>query len=539
MDTTFLDLFDIQGNIMRNYAEYGFIKARYLFFKVISGSHGRTFLKGIQGYITSAAPWTGGNISDQGVPWPEATTNVSFTYNGLKTLGISVQTLQSFPDEFIVGMRGRRTILGDNGPSDPENWDPVFHKEIHIFVSIEGQTEEAVDKRYNEIVSILSKNQLDGVELLDGHRAEKGEPDKQYQAASVIYQDGLPTAKEHFGYTDGISNPFFKGMTPDMGELAGGGKKNNKGKLGYGNPELDSTWLPLETGEFILGHKDEAQEYPIAPMPPLVAKNGSFLVYRKLHENVGKFNAYLDKASQNFPGGKEMLAAKFVGRWRNGAPLATFPTEEKANEISLQRHLAVAAITTATTAEAKLKAQEEFRTINKKFQAFDYNDDISGGRCPVGSHTRRANPRGALEFGHEKAFDTPSAVDNRRRIIRRGLPYGSTNGDTTSNDGNHGTIIMSIHANIKRQFEFVVQQWLNYGNDFKLANDKDPLCGNHNELEGKGDGRMVIQATSVTDSPPHFLSEMPRFIETRGGEYFFLPSLTALRMISEKIVDPT
>jgi len=539
MDTTLLDLYDIQGNIMKNYAEFGFIKARYLFFKVNNGEQGRTFLKGVRGYITSAAPWTAGAGNVNGVPWPECTTNISFTYNGLKTLGVSVQTLQSFPDEFIVGMRGRRSILGDNGPSDPDKWDPVFHEEIHIFMSIEGQTEKAIEDRYNEILNILTLQNLNGVMLLDGHRAEKGEAHKPYQDASVLYENGLPTAKEHFGYTDGISNPFFKGMTAEMGELAGGGKKNDKGKLGYGDPELDSTWLPLETGEFILGHKDEAQEYPVAPMPPLMAKNGSFLVYRKLHENVGKFNAYLDKAAENFPGGKELLAAKFVGRWRNGVPVTTLPNESDANALSEKRHAAIAAITTAATPEEKIKAQEAYRVINKKFQAFDYNNDISGGRCPVGAHTRRANPRGALEFGHEKAFDTPGAVDNRRRIIRRGLPYGSSAGDPTSNDGNHGTIIMTIHANIKRQFEFVLQQWINYGNDFKLANDKDPLCGNHDEREGIGDGRMIIQATNATDAPPYFLSELPRFVETRGGEYFFIPSITALRMIAEAIVDPT
>ena len=32
---------------------------------------------------------------------------------------------------------------------------------------------------------------------------------------------------------------------------------------------------------------------------------------------------------------------------------------------------------------------------------------------------------------------------------------------------------------------------------------------------------------------------MPRFVETRGGDYFFIPSLTALRMIGEGIIDPT
>lgn len=538
MDTK-LDFFDIQGNILKNYSEAGFIKARYLFFHIKNGNQGRTFLSNIQHMITSCAPWNIANGQSDGVNWPDATTNISFTYNGLKTLGLSVQTLQSFPEEFIIGMRGRRTILGDNGASDPEFWDPVFHQEIHMFVSIEAQTQAALVERYNEILTLIAQHELHEVILLDGHRAEKGMPHKKYQDASAIYEHGLPTAKEHFGYTDGISNPFIKGMTQDMGYLTGGGKKNTKAKLGYGDPANESTWLPLETGEFILGYQDEAQEYPMAPMPPLMGRNGSFLVYRKLHENVGKFHTYLDTAAKSYPGSKEQLAAKFVGRWRNGVPLTSYPVEADANALALKLQTAMAAIITAPDTQGKIEAEKEYRIIYKEFHAFDYNKDMSGGGCPVGAHVRRTNPRGSLEFGHEKAFDSPSAVDNRRRIIRRGLPYGDSADDKTSNTGNHGTIFMTINASIKRQFEFVLQQWVNYGNDFKLANDKDPILGNHDEREGVGNGRMVLQATSETDAPPHFLSEMPRFLETRGGEYFFIPSLTALRMIAEKIVDPT
>ena len=97
---------------------------------------------------------------------------------------------------------------------------------------------------------------------------------------------------------------------------------------------------------------------------------------------------------------------------------------------------------------------------------------------------------------------------------------------------------MTIVASIKRQFEFVVQQWLNYGNDFRLANDKDPIMGNHSITENPNGGRMIIEGKKG-EREPYFLSGLPRFVETRGGEYFFVPSVTALRMIAEGIVDPT
>lgn len=522
-----LDYYDIQANILVNYAEFGYIKARYLFFKVNIGEEGRDFIRGLldNNYITTVAD------PQNGITLPEVTTNIGVSYNGLKKLGLPVLTLQSFPDEYIIGMRGRRAILGDDGKSDPHHWDEVYKEEIHLFISMEARDMAGIEKRYNQILDLIKGKK--GVELLDGHKCQEKGKTLPYQDASALYNDkGFPTAKEHFGYSDGISNPFFKGMTEDMGDLLGGGKKSGIKQNGYGNPELAPTWEPLETGEFILGYKDEAQEYPPAPTPPLLSKNGSFMVFSKFHENVGKFNHYLDTEGVKFPGGKEALAAKFVGRWRNGAPLTTFPTEAAANAIAAQREAAVYAMAIAQTPEEKLVARQRFKEVNKKFTAFDYNDDIQGSRCPVGAHTRRANPRGSLEFGQKGAFDTPSALDNRRRLIRRGLPYGIAN-NPNSNDGEHGTIIMTITASIKRQFEFVFQQWMNYGNDFKLANDKDTIVGNHT-----GDkGRMVIQGDEST--APHFLGNIPRFIDTRGGEYLFLPSLTALNMISIGIVDPT
>ena len=97
-----------------------------------------------------------------------------------------------------------------------------------------------------------------------------------------------------------------------------------------------------------------------------------------------------------------------------------------------------------------------------------------------------------------------------------------------------------FNASIERQFEFVQQQWMNYGNDFKLANDKDALTGNHQEdKDGNPQGKMIVEADPKGNQPPFFCGGMPRFVETRGGEYFFIPSMTALRMIGDGIIDPT
>ena len=156
----------------------------------------------------------------------------------------------------------------------------------------------------------------------------------------------------------------------------------------------------------------------------------------------------------------------------------------------------------------------------------------------MGAHIRRINPRGALEVGKE-AFNTPGALVNRRRILRRGLPYGEVS-DESRDDGDHGIIFMAINASISRQFEFVQQQWINYGNDFSLANDRDPLLGNHGvDGDGNPDGRMILEVDPKDGKPPFFCVGIPRFVETRGGDYFFVPSLTALHMLAGGIVDPT
>lgn len=531
-----LNLHDIQGNVLKTYARQEFIYARYIFYGIRDADRGRQFVLDLTCLITTAAPWKLSGNDGEELPKPQETTNIAFTYHGLKRLGLPESSLHSFPEEFSMGMRERRDILGDNGKSAPENWDPVWNKEnerVDIWLSINGKSKNAIMGRYHEIEKILAKTN-GGVIQLTGHRGDNGANDLPYQDASALFDvKGDPTPKEHFGYTDGISNPFFEGTLTNPAYVLGAGKPTRN------SPDSISGWEPLETGEFILGHRDEAKELPEVPVPPLLSYNGSYLVYRKLHENVGSFDKYIEEKGKNFSDGAEEAAAKFAGRWKNGAPITTFPTKKEADQFIQDISAAKKAVREADNKSERNLAQHRYIKLRSKFVGFNYNDDIAGSRCPVGAHARRANPRGALEFGVKKAFDTPGALTNRRRLLRRGLPYG-TSGENSGDDGNHGIIFMTVGANIKRQFEFVQQQWINYGNDFKLGNEKDPLIGNHEtDDDGRGRGHMVFPAEPGSGKAPYFCSGIPRFVEMRGGAYFFLPSLTALRMIGEGIVDPT
>ena len=533
-----LDLHDIQGNIVKAYGRFRFTQARYIFYHVSDEDKGRAFVKAIGKYITSSAPW---ETSDFSKPVdkdniPDAATNIAFTYSGLKHLGLPRKSLQSFPAEFSMGMKERWEILGDDVVSAPEHWDAIWQGElsVDIWVSIDGQTPTALEQRYREIRQILERDDVKGgVTQLSGHRGDNSE----YQEAKV-----LESRTEHFGYSDGISEAYFKGSGSNPIKVIGGGKPTRM------PPDTREGWEPLETGEFILGYRDESQEYPVAPIPRLLSYNGTFMIYRKLHQNVAAFNQYTEEVGRDFPGGKEALSAKFVGRWKNGAPLTLFPTQKEADEFDMQFKTAKCKYYQAyqkdPEGESTLALKQDYERLRQQLVGYNFNRDLSGSRCPVGAHTRRVNPRGSLEFGKE-AFDTPGALVNRRRILRRGLPYGKKVTDPSQDDGNHGVIFMCLCASIARQFEFIQQQWINYGNDFKLANDKDPLLGNHGQTpDRKGTGRMVIEGEKADTGgkngrPPFFCSNLTRFVETRGGDYFFVPSLTALRMIGEGIIDPT
>ena len=515
-----LDLPDIQGNIIRAYGRFGFPKARFFFLKINDGDSGRDFVGTITKRVTTSVSW--GPPPKGVIPKPKAPINIAFTYNGLKALGLPRASLAGFPEEFAMGMKARKEILGDDGPSAPERWDKVWqkHEDVHVAIAINGQTPEEKEQpplKYVEEAYQWVMSQIDasggGVVLLTGHRGDEGQDDLPFQDASLLYdKSGNIMAKEHFGYTDGIGDPVFEGQITEEYRVVGRGKLTREGG-----------WARLETGEFLLGHPDEAHEYPPAPPPTLLARNGTFMVYRKLHQNVASFERLLDAHAESFSGDRELLAAKLSGRWRdNGAPIAHTPDAASKAEWDKLFYAAIAA--------------KDERTVDKMLA--DFRFDLMGYKCPIGAHIRRINPRGSLEFGQDGAYNTPGALDNRRRILRRGLPYGVVR-DPASDDGNHGVIFMALNTSIERQFEFVQQQWINYANDSKEGSDKDVLLGNHSDPNGACPSKMVIHADPKSGRPPYFVNKIPRLVETRGGDYFFIPSMTALRMIAGGKVDPT
>ena len=453
---------DIQGFVLRGYSlPFG----RYLFLHFEDAARARKLIGKLLPEITTGQRWDHGK--------PQSTVNIAFTHRGLEALDLPQATLLSFPVEFQQGMKKRAEILGDTGLNAPERWDDVWRDDrVHAWLGVNGITPAALDSRCNEIFALLQET--NGAIAIGSQDA----------AAQIV--NGKPTTSEHFGYTDGFGNPDYLGV-------------ERSSQPGQGKLMPDGSWAPLATGELLLGYADEAGELPVAPVPHILASNGTFMAYRKLHQNVATFRAYLEEHGKLYSGGKEKLAAKFIGRWRDGTPLELSPDAENPS------------IT-----------QDPKRSTN-----FTYSADADGTRCPIGAHMRRVHPRDAFGF-NGKLID-------RRRITRRGQTYGrfAASDESVSDTEERGVIFMALNACLSRQFEFVQQQWIEYGNDAHLGNDKDMLMGNHG-----GHGKYVIQGDRSAANPPYICAHLPNFVELRGGDYFFIPSITALGMLAMGLVDP-
>jgi Dyp-type peroxidase family len=466
-----LELNDIQGNTIFGYR---FPHTRFLLVRFDEVEGGRAFLRAIEGMVMPSTRWAK-DASGRSIK-PESTLNVAFTHGGLKALGVPLRTLASFPPEFRQGMLARAELNHDTGSSSPSRWDEVWRSgEVHALLSLYAKDLPTLDVLTGRVSQAMG--------------GATGVVEVARQEAGKLVIDGRVSDCEHFGYRDGISNP----------DVTGTGVPSPPGD---GKPIDSERWETIEAGEFLLGQPDEAGETPVAPVPVQLARNGTYLVYRKLHQNVASFRRYLREEGSRFPGGPDLLAAKFLGRWQDGTPLERSPYR---------------------------KDPIPPASGGGKDNGFFYAGDPNGARCPLSAHIRRGNPRDGDGFG--------GVITNRHRMIRRGVPYGPwiPEGEGGDDSGEHGIIFIAINASIERQFEFVQQQWMNYGNDFLQGNDRDLIIGNHRPHD-----KMVIQGDpdrSDRSGRPYLCTGLPQFVETRGGDYFFVPGLNALREIARGTVE--
>jgi len=451
---------DIQGIIISGYGHLPY--AGYLFLTLSDTAKARDWLLLIIPRITVAQRPEGAGDKKR----PEYAINIAFTNAGIEKFNLPF--VSGFSEEFTEGIaeehRARR--LGDDGNSAPELWE-IKEKDIHLLLMVQAPTADLLKELSDELT-------------------------KQYQQYGITEgapsQHGFQPAdnKEHFGFTDSISQPFIENSPA--------------------NPRGQQSCV--RAGEFILGYHNEYNLIPPTPtlkaeddlhgnLPALYfdhklkdfGQNGTYLVFRKLYQDVAKFHAYLD-ANTRDQAHRDLVAAKFVGRWPSGTPLVMSPEADNPD-------------------------------VKDKNAFFYMNNDAQGLKCPYGAHIRRVNPRDSLGSDPIQSLKTV----NHHRILRRGIQYGERLSGTRDDGADRGILFLCLNADIRRQFEFMQQSWINNPKFADLYNDRDPITGNNKDLaDDTREYDMTIPSIPVREK----FKGMPRFVHVKGGAYFFLPGIAAL-----------
>lgn len=447
----------------------------------------------------------------EGKPAGRAMT-VAFGPGGLRQLGLDEgvedDPLDTFPIAFRHGMGNpeRRRILDDRGDAADEwEWGSL-KKPVDLVIVCYA---EEPGKLQTEIAAVKRKTTGAGMKVaaelpLAVNRGPTNKQTKSSSAASNAAKGDDKSergpAYEHFGFADGISQPIVRGTT--------------RASRGAASMHL------VAPGEFLFGYRDEHGFYPSSPsvsasrdrtgilsqvrrsrlvpgLPPPprdFGRNGSFLVIRQFEQHVDTFNDYCKKAAAlaasqtgNQAITQDWVAAKMLGRWQNGSSLVRNPDHPGP-------------------------------VIDNNFASGA--EDPQGHRCPLGAHIRRSNPRDSL--GEDR--DTQINIGKRHRILRVGRTYEKQDGETGKVE--KGLLFMCLNADIERQYEFIQQTWVSSSSFQGLVAEKDPTIGSRD-----GDGKFTIPSWEKVTT----LRDMPQFVTTKGGGYFFMPSRSALRYLISRL----
>jgi Dyp-type peroxidase family len=436
--------------------------------------------------------------------WDPCPINYAFTFSGLSALNLDPTTLASFPDPFKEGMAARAQRLSDTGPSAPEKWDGTLGvNDVNNLMSVHGyftsgflvgddQTpvkDSLWQALRDDVAAFNARSEPKGSFLrlclnclfnrfgLEVVQIELGEDPYEVDREGYLCRD--PYRMEHFGFADGVSQPFVylgHGMLFDP-------------PPGGGTPGPNGTWKPLAPGEIYLDERDEDGNVQDAPVNQLLRKGSTYAAFRKLEQNVPEFRTYLAKQRPKDAEAQLKLASEFVGRWPDGAPLVLAPDRELA------------------------LGDRPQNVINNFLYAAD---DPNGRRCPLGAHIRRTNPR-----------DTGGTNEVRRhRILRRSISYGGPLLPHGSiGDGRkRGLLFVALNSRIDLQFELIQGKWINTGELLGQAGlNRCPVTGAN--LGGPSDAFLEVGAVAP-------VTGLPRFVATRGGDYFFAPGIGALKAIA-------
>jgi len=470
---------DLQGNVLkshgRNYSVHLFLR--------FSGTaeEARQWISNFADkYVTSAIEQY--HTSVQYKKNPEKYGNRLFanfllTANGYRTLGYSEKEL---PEDarFRLGMKHPdvRAWLHDN-PSD--EWAPEFQNEIHALIILANQLDPNQDNKFSETVDDIK---LEIGEVADVVAIEYGHVKRRENGDAI----------EQFGYVDGLSQPLFYNYDIE----------NAKATAGRG------LWDPSAPLKLVLA-KDPLGKYQDS--------YGSYIVYRKYYQDVDRFHTMVEELADKGDMDKGFAGASVIGRFTDGTPLVMSkkPLREGANS--------------------------DAAVPNN----FTYDWDAKGKKCPFHAHIRKTNPRGEKHdepftrflrfFGQfkwirrifpklDKAVREMDKMERSRRIARRGITYGPV---ARESGEEVGLLFLCAQADIARQFEFIQAAWANKNTFLKDATGIDPVIGQGYQQDGGQHWPVSWKASETVNY------DFSRVIEMRGGEYFFLPSISSLLHMSK------
>jgi len=418
---------------------------------------------------------------------PTPGLNIAFTHAGLAILGAAVESAG-----FVAGMAASRETLVDPDPADWKILKPG--QPVHGVFLVTGATEAEGD---NTIALRLAPYGENGWT----HR---------FTEVGTVRPDPF-RGHEHFGYADGLSQPAVRGRIAPAQPL----NPTTGSDPDQAEPGRDLLW----PGEFVFGYpgqdpkaEDMADEGPWPEPTSDFTKNGAFLVFRRLRQCVPEFDLAVKEAALSIdPTGEalsaDLLGAQLVGRWKSGAPLINAPHADDP---------AVAAGTRGSL-------------------DFEFGGDRYGLLCPWSAHIRkvysRDDVRGHIGPRHDEV-KAAEAETQRHRMIRRGITYGpeltadeASSGKTAEE---RGLLFVCYVTNIAEQFEYVQKERVNNPNFVQPDAGVDAIIG-----QGDTAGPLPFTAAMpfIDGEKPEF--EFERFVHMEGGEYFFAPSLTAIRGLAE------
>jgi Dyp-type peroxidase family len=366
------------------------------------------------------------------------------------------------------------------------------------------------------------------------------------------------TGHEHFGFLDGVSQPGLRGRLSDD-ETDVLTLRQNPNDPDQGKPGQDLLW----PGEFVFGYPQQIGEPkmgddgplegvnpdpgPVAEAGPVWAKDGSYVVIRRLRQDVGAFREFISESASRLGVSGERLAAQLVGRWKSGAPflratdsdIPALGFDDCANN-HFEFQDASESIEPVPDPTDPTCVEESALCVDVKFPVSQ--GDPQGANCPFASHVRKTYPRDDEGDGLQNINEADTQT---HRLLRRGIPFGEpyyppAEAGRRSDAGNRGLMFVAYQTSIVRQFEFVIRNWVNNPNFKDKATAGGEVISGHDMIIGQSNGkresRERVCPVTVTgpDGEPRReeLRSQTDWVIPTGGGYFFSPSIEALCLLT-------